>query len=149
MRSLKTFHINILGEKTRLLVAAIRLNDGSVRLAVSLKIGQPVARRVANKFLAKLVRRVMRPRHQFVVMIAMYLMVITTFMVPANAAPRTTSAIGGVVNFNVNGEYNPRSRCRDEAKRIWKRCRKKDRRPNSVCDFELERRRSECDRLRG
>ncbi|MEP6849529.1 MAG: hypothetical protein ABI999_11785 [Acidobacteriota bacterium] len=91
----------------------------------------------------------MRLRHQLVVIFAMYLMLLTILIVPANAAPRAeTIAAGPAVNFNMSGEYSPRSRCRDEAKRQWKRCRERDRRHNSACDFQLERRRRECDRLR-
>jgi len=90
----------------------------------------------------------MKLRHQLVVLFAMYLMLLTILIVPANAAPSETIVAGPAVNFNMSGEYSPRSRCRDEAKRQWKRCRERDRRHNSTCDFELERRRRECDRLR-
>jgi len=90
----------------------------------------------------------MTNRNQFIAIFVMYLMLLSVALMPANAAPRSTAAVGGIVNFNLNGEYSPRSRCRDEAKREWKRCRERDRRRNQRCDWELERRRRECGRLR-
>jgi hypothetical protein len=77
-------------------------------------------------------------------------MLLTAFIVPANAVARTSAPTGAIVNFNMMGEMlSPRSRCKDAAKRQWKRCRERDRRANARCDWELERRRRECDRLRG
>ena len=79
-----------------------------------------------------------------------YLMVIATIAMPANAAPATvTFAAGYASNFNLLGENSPRKRCREEAKHRWKMCREHDRRANDVCDEELSRRRLECDRLPG
>lgn len=65
----------------------------------------------------------MTNRNQLIAILAIYLMLLSVALVPANAAPRSTAAVGAIVNFNMNGEYSPRSRCRKEAKRIWKRCR--------------------------
>ena len=90
----------------------------------------------------------MTNRNQLIAIFVMYLMLLSIALVPANAAPRSSAVVGGLVNFNMNGEYSPRSRCREEAKREWKRCRRRDRRSNERCYMEFERRRRECDRLR-
>lgn len=91
----------------------------------------------------------MRNFSYLLVMFVMYIMLVSVVAMPANAStPRTLFAAGSESNYSLNGEYSPRSRCKDEAKRQWKRCRERDRRPNGVCDMELERRRRECDRLR-
>jgi hypothetical protein len=92
----------------------------------------------------------MKNTSHLILIFVMYIMLLSTMVLPANAASsRTIFAFGSEANFSLNGEYSPRSRCKHEAKRMWKRCRERDRRPNGVCDMELERRRRECDRLRG
>ncbi|MGH9821385.1 MAG: hypothetical protein ACRD43_14560 [Pyrinomonadaceae bacterium] len=92
----------------------------------------------------------MRNLSYLLVMFVMYIMLLSVVAMPGNAStPPAVFAAGSEANYSLNGEYSPRSRCKDEAKQQWKRCRKRDRRPNAVCDMELERRRRGCDRLRG
>jgi hypothetical protein len=90
----------------------------------------------------------MRNRNYLFAVFAIYLLLLSASLVPAAFAAPAPSLAVGAANFSLNGEYSPRSRCRDEAKRMWKRCRERDRRPNGVCDMEYDRRRRECDRFR-
>lgn len=91
----------------------------------------------------------MRNRNYIFAVCAVYLLLLSAALVPANAAPASRiKVLDSAANYSLNGEYSPRSRCREEAKRMWKRCRERDRRRNGVCDIELERRRRECDRFR-
>jgi len=91
----------------------------------------------------------MKTRNYLITAAMMYVMLLSIYALPANAAAASdVLAVGSVTSFNLFGEYSPRSRCRNEAKREWNRCRRRDRRPDRACDMEFERRKRECNRLR-
>ena len=92
----------------------------------------------------------MNKKNRVAMILAVFVVVISTFAMPANADTPEMRTDVGSFNYVLSGTLvSPRSRCRDRAKREWKACRVRDRRRNENCDRRLDREKAMCDRLRG
>lgn len=89
----------------------------------------------------------MNKKNRIAVIFAIMVAAMSIFTMPANAEIVESPEAAAVV-CSESVTLQPRQRCRERARDVWKRCRSRDRRRNEACDRQLRRAQRDCDRNR-